>query len=126
MLTGVGARPHSGVDHLLPKVRRLASKRRDAVDDVHDQVEAVEVVHHHHVERRRGRAFLLVTTHVQVVVVVAPVGQSMDDPGIAVVGEHDGPIRGEQRVELRVGHAVRVLGVGFETHEVDDVDDPDP
>ena len=32
---------------------------------------------------------------------------------------------GEQRVELGVGQAVRVLGVGLEPHQVDDVDDPD-
>ena len=45
------------------------------VDDVHDQVEPVQVVEHHHVERRGGGALLLVAAHVQVVV-VASAGRS--------------------------------------------------
>ena len=77
------------------------------VDHVHDQVEAVDVVEHDHVERRRGRALLLVAAHVQVVVVRAPVGQPVDQPRVAVVGEDHRPVGGEQRVELarRTGRA---------------------
>jgi hypothetical protein len=71
-----------------------------AVDHVHHQVEAVEVVEHHHVERRRGRALLLVAAHVEVVVVGAPVGQPVDQPRVAVVGEDHRLVGGEQRVEL--------------------------
>ena len=40
-----------------------------------------------HVERRRGRALLLVAAHVEVVVVGAPVGEAVDQPRVAVVGE---------------------------------------
>ena len=34
-----------------------------------------------------------------------------------------GLVRGEERVELAVGEAVRVLALGLEPHQVDDVDD---
>ena len=83
-----------------------------AVDDVHDQVEAVEVVEHDHVEGRGRGALLLVAAHVEVGVVGAAVGQAVDQPRIAVVGEDDRLVGGEQRVELGVGQAVRVLAVG--------------
>ena len=87
---------------------RLAEARH-AVDDVDDEVEAVEVVEHDHVERRRGRALLLVAADVDVGVVGAPVGEPVDEPRVAVVGEDHRLVGGEQRVELAVGQAVRVL-----------------
>ena len=80
--------------------RRARPEPRHAVDHVHHEVEAVEVVEHHHVERRRGGALLLVAAHVEVVVVGAPVGEPVDQPRVAVVGEDHRPVGGEQRVEL--------------------------
>ena len=51
----------------------------------------------------RGRgAFFLVAAHVQVVVLVPPVGQPVDERRVAVVGEDRRPVDGEQRVELGV------------------------
>ena len=111
------------VDHLLAQLRGVRAEPRDAVDHVHHEVEAVEVVEHHHVERRRRRALLLVAAHVDVVVVRAPVGEPVDQPRVAVVGEDDRPVGREERVEVAVGEAVRVLGVGLQPHQVDDVDD---
>ena len=80
-----------------------------AIEHGLDQVKAIEVVQHRHVERRGGRALLLVAAHVQVVVVVAAIGEAMDQPGIAVEGEDDRLVGGEERVELRVAQAVRML-----------------
>jgi hypothetical protein len=71
------------------------------------QMEAVEVVHHHHVEGGRGRAFLLVAAHMEIVVIGAAIGEPVDQPGIAVVGEDDRLVRGEERVEIRVAQPVR-------------------
>ena len=55
----------------------------------------------------------------------APVGQPVDEPGVAVVGEDDRPVGREERVELAVGQPVGMLRLRLEAHEVDDVDDPD-
>ena len=46
--------------------------KREPVDDIDRQIEAVEPVHHGHVERRRRRAFLDIAAHVDVVVVGPP------------------------------------------------------
>ncbi len=54
-----------------------------------------------------------------------PVGQPVDQPRVAVVGEDDRPVGREERVELAVGQAVRVLRLRLEPHQVDDVDDAD-
>ena len=62
-----------------------------------------------HVERRGRGALLLVAAHVEVVVVGAPVGQPVDQPRVAVVGEDHRLVAGEQRVEVGVGQPVRVL-----------------
>ena len=123
VLARVRARAQARVVHLLPDVRGPLAERRHAVDHVDHEMEAVEVVQHHHVERRRRRALLLVAAHVQVVVVRAPVRQPVDQPRIAVVREDDGAVDREERVELRVGEAVRMLALRLEAHQVDDVDD---
>ena len=107
VLARVRTRAQARVDHLLAQRRRGVAERRDAVDHVDHEVEAVEVVQHHHVERRRRRALLLVAAHVQVGVVRAPVGEPVDQPRVAVVGEDDRLVGGEERVELarRTGRA---------------------
>ena len=113
------------VHHQLAHVAGPRAEARDAVDDVDHEVVAVEVVEHDHVERRRGGALLLVAADVQVGVVRPAVGEPVDQPRVAVVGEDDRPVRREQRVELRVGQAVRVLRRRLEAHQVDDVDEAD-
>jgi len=60
-----------------------------------------------------------------VVVAVAAVGEAVDQPRVAVVGEDDRLVRGEERVELLIRHAVRMFGGGLQAHQVDDVDDAD-
>ena len=103
----------------------LAPELGQAVDHVRHQMEPVEVVHDRHVERRADRPFFLVAAHVQVLVVGAAVGQPVDQPGVAVVGEDDRLVLGEERVEVVVAQAVRVLGWRLEPHQVDDVDHAD-
>jgi hypothetical protein len=71
VLSGVPALGGPGVDHSLPQQRSRRAERRHPVENVHNQVVPVDVVHHHHVERRRRGALLLVTAHVQVLVVRA-------------------------------------------------------
>ena len=102
VLARVGARQQAPVGHVLAHVAGPRRQAGHAVDHVHHQVEAVQVVEHDHVEGRRGGALLLVAAHVDVVVVGAPVGEAVDQPGIAVVGEDHRPVGGEQRVELGV------------------------
>ena len=74
---------------------------------------------------RRRRALLLVAAHVQVRVVRPPVGQPVDQPRVAVEGEDDRLVLGEQGVEVPVGEAVRVLARRLQLHQVHDVDDAD-
>ena len=122
-LAGVRAVAQPLVDHVLPDVRGALAESWDAVDHVDHEVEAVEVVQHDHVERRRGRPLLLVAAHVEVRVVRAPVGQAVDQPRVAVVGEDDRPARREERVELGIGQPVRMLALRLQAHQVDDVHD---
>ena len=76
-----------------------------AVDHVLHEVEPIEVVAHHHVERRRGGALFLVAAHVHVLVVGAAVRQAMNEPRVAVVGEDDRAVLGEEAVEVAVRRA---------------------
>ncbi len=124
-LASVGAVAQPLVGHPLAQVRGTLGEPRHPVDDVHDQVEAVEVVEHHHVERRRGGSFFLVAPDMHVGMVGAPVGEAVDQGWVAVVGEDHRPVRGEERVELVVRETVGMLGLGLQAHQIDHVDHSD-
>ena len=98
---------------------------RQAVDGVHHEVEAVQIVQHRHVEGRGDGALFLVAADVDVVVVGAAVCQPVDQPRIGMEGEDDRLVLGEEVVEVHVAQPVRVLGLRLQLHEVDDVDHPD-
>ncbi len=85
----------------LLQVGGFLAELRQAIDDVLREVEAVELVQHGHVEGGGDGAFFLVAAHVQVVVVRAPVGEAVNQPGIAVVREDNRLVAREQGVELR-------------------------
>ena len=125
MLPRVGPGVDPGIHHLLAKRRCSRAETRHPVDDVHDEMEAIEIVPHDHVEWRRHGALFLVAPNVEVGMVRPAICQAVDEPGIPVVGEDDRPVWGEQRVELRVGQAVRMLRVRLEAHQIHDIHDSD-
>ena len=53
----------------------------------------------------------------------AAIGQSVNQPGVAVEGEDDGPVDGEQAVEIAVGQSMRVFGVGLQAEQIHDIDE---
>ena len=57
--------------------------------------------------------------------VVPAVGQLMNQRGVAVVGEDDGPVLGEEHIVLHVREAVGMLRVGLELHQIHHVHHPD-
>ncbi len=125
MLTRVLARCQARIGHPLPQHRSPAGQALHPVDDVDHQVEAIQVIEHHHVERRSRGASLLEPAHMDAGMVGTTVSKAVDQPWIAVVGENDRLVAGEQRIELAVRQAVGVLGLRLQTHDVDDVDHPD-
>ena len=113
------------VANRLLEIGGAGPKLRQPIDHVGGEVKPVEIVHHHHVERRARRAFFLVAAHVHALMVRPPVGKPMDEPGVAVEGKHDRLVLGEQRIEVQVGQAMRVLALRLQFHQIDDVDDAD-
>ena len=66
------------VTHGLFQVRGTGGQLGYAVDDIHHQVIAVEVVAHRHIKRRGGGALFLVATHMQVLGIVASITEAMN------------------------------------------------
>src|ERR1700744_961942 len=112
MLAGVSARVQASVDPWLGQHRRVRCKAIPSVDDVHDQVEAIQVVEHNHVERCGGCAALFETAYVHVMVIGAAVGKPMNQPRITVIGKDNRLATGEYGVEFIVGQAMWMFGVG--------------
>src|SRR6266436_2939295 len=55
----------------------------------------------------------------------APIGQAVNQPGIAVVGKDDRLVDCKDRVELTVGKPVWMFGCGLNRHQVNYIDDSD-
>jgi len=106
-------------------VRAARREFRDAVDHVADEMIAIEIVEHHHVEGRRRCALLLIAAHVQVAVIGAAVRQAVDQPRVAVVRENHRLVLREEAVEVAVLKPVRMLALGLQRHQVDDIDHAD-
>src|SRR5690606_13137780 len=98
---------------------------RQPSDRSHGQMEAVDPVHDRHVEGRGGGALLLETVHMEIDMVRALIGQAMNEVWVAVIGEDDRPVSGEEGIELVVREAMRMDLMGLQRHQVDYVDDPD-
>src|SRR5215471_17422064 len=99
---------------------------RHAVDNVHRQAEAVDVVVDGELKRRVDVASFFVSPHVHIVVVMAAVCQPVNQPWIAVEVEDHGLVESEQGIEVFVGKSVRMLGAGLELEQVDYIDEANP
>src|SRR5271166_4525487 len=111
------------VSHHLLQIRAFAPQMGQFVHDVLHQMKAIDLVLHAHVKRGGDCALFLVTPNMKVPV-GSTVGQSMDERGISVEIEYDRPIRREERVVVGLAQSMRMLRAGLESHQIDDVDDP--
>src|SRR6266581_3530400 len=123
VFVGVALAVDLHVAQLLLDVRAGDPQALHPIDDVDREAEPVDLVTNGQIERRVDVALLFVAAYVQVLVIGAPVGQPMDQPGIPVEVEDDWLVHGEQAVEVPVRQAVRVLAGGRELQQVDDVDE---
>src|SRR6516165_6404418 len=100
------------VAEMLLDVSGFGAKTRHPFDHVHRQMKAIELIEHRHVEWGRRRAFLVVAPHVHIVVIFAPVGQTMNEIGIAMVGKYHRPVAREQSVEFSIADSMGMLVFG--------------
>ncbi len=75
---------------------------RHAIDYVTSQMKTVNLVQNRHIERSGRGPFLLVSADVQIIVIVSPVGEPVNQPRVAVIGEDDWLVSAEHRIELQV------------------------
>ncbi len=101
------------------------ARLRQAIDRVHHQMEAVELIQDCHVKWGRDCALLLVAANVNVVMVGPPVCETVNQPRIAVEGEDHMLVLGEKCVEDLIAQTVRMLALRLQFHQINDVDDTD-
>ena len=86
------------VFELLLQVDALVAGLWKAVDGVHHQMKAVQLIQHRHIKGGGDSALFLITADVDVVVVGAAVGEPVDQPWVGVESEDD---------RLRLGEGAR-------------------
>src|SRR5580704_18566549 len=86
-------------------------------------MKTINLVHHGHVERSCSGSLLLVSADVHIVMIVPTVGEPVNQPGIAVIGENDRLIDTEHRIKVKVRDSVRMLRWRLQRHEIDYIDD---
>src|SRR5215218_11416474 len=128
VLPGVGRGPGDRSLQLGDKgwgaVLRPAS-RIYALQGLRGQVVAAHAVEDDHVEGGRRGALLGEAANVEAVDVDVPMHDLVDRALVAVEGEDDLLVCGEELDEPRLAHAVRVELTREESHQVHDVDDAD-
>ena len=95
----------------LLQVDALVAGLRQAVDGIHHEVEAVQIVQHRHIKGCGDSAFFFVATDMDIVVISSSVGQPVDQPRVSMEGEDYRLVPGEEFVKIRVAQSVRVLGL---------------
>ena len=75
---------------------------RNAVNRVDGETEPVRLVVDCQLHGRVDVAFFLVTSHMQVAVVCAAVGETVNQPGIAMEVKDDRLVVGKERIEVRI------------------------
>ena len=78
------------------------SELRNPVDDIHRQIEAIDLVPHGEFERGINIAVFLIAAYVKVFVVGAAVSELVNQPGVAMKVENDRLVYGEQAVKVLV------------------------
>src|SRR6516164_2964409 len=99
------------VAYRLLGISRPRAKLGHAVNHIAHQVETIEIIEHAHIKRCRRGAFFLVAAHMNVVVAGAPVGQTVNQPRVAVEGKDDRLVCRKKNIELGVSEAMRMLTV---------------
>ena len=79
----------------VPGMRPTRLKGRNAVDCVHRQSKSVDLVLDGQFHRRIDVALLLVAADVEIIVVVPPISQAMDQPRVGMEIEDDRLVVGE-------------------------------
>ena len=116
--------PNPLLKQLLPSASAtVAQLVLHVVESQDSEGEAVGLVADGEFERGVDVSLLLVTAHVKQVLAGAVVREAVHEPGVGVESEDDGPVVGEERGVLGICQAVRVVAVGDELEEVDDVDE---
>ena len=72
------------------------------VDDIHRQVEPIDLVPHGELERGINIAMFLIAAYVKVLVVGAAVSELVNQPGVAMKVKNDRLVYGEQAVKVPV------------------------
>ncbi len=111
------------VPKLLAKMIRTCPQLGQPIDGVHHQMKSIHVVEYRHVKWGGNRALFFVAAHMQAVVIVTAVCESMDEPGVAMECENHRLSPGKQRIEIVVAQTMRMFGLRLQLHEVDHVDD---
>ncbi len=96
---------------------------RDTVDDVDGDVEAIDLIEDGEFERRVDVALFFVAANVNIVVIFAAVAELVDERSVGMEIEDDRLVDGEEGIEIAVGEAVRMFGVGQEAEKIDHIDE---
>jgi hypothetical protein len=101
------------VAEMLRHVCGFRGETRHPLNHVHCQMEAIEPVEHHHIEWSRRGTFLDESPHMHAFMIFAPVGQTMNEIRISMIGKDHWPVGSEQPVEFGIADPVWMLVLGL-------------
>jgi len=117
--------PDLFVQQLLPSHGTLVAMARQTVDSVDRKTEPIGLVADSKLKRSIDVTLLLVATDMEIVLALAAVSETVNEPWVRVEVEDDWLVVREDGTELFVGQAMRMLMLWNELEEIDNVDETD-
>src|SRR5438132_14210051 len=101
---------HQLVSQELLEVGTDALQFRNAVHGITCQVKAIQVIHDGHIERSGGSALFFIAAHMEIVVTMSAIAQSMNEPWITVIGEDHRFVGSEHGIKFGIRESVGMFG----------------
>src|SRR5271166_3725063 len=124
MLVSVSSASDLVVSEFLLRVPPDLLEFGNAIDRINRQTEAIDFVVHRQFHWRVDVALLFVSPYMQSLV-LAGVGQPMNQIRIGVEVENNRLVDREQRIVIQIRQPVGMFGAWLQLEQVDDVDEPD-
>ncbi len=102
MLVGIGCASNLLIFKHLFHMSTSNFKFWNSIDYIDRDAETVNLILNCQIKRRVNIPLLLIATHMDVVMVCTAVGESMDQPGVAVEVEDNRFVGGKQTVKVKV------------------------
>ena len=101
------------------------AETRYPIDNIDSQIKTVDLIFNGQLQGCADISLFLVAPDMQIFMIGAAISQFVNQPWITVKIKNDRPVHSKKTVEVTIGEAVLMLGMGFKLENIDHIDEAD-